>query len=231
LGTIVPSDGTCAAVLNIAARNADPALATSVVQLLSARRCHEAWQVLLDMKSDGHQLPVTAANVVLEALGTLGKVDEAYTYYKRLHEICPSGPNTETVNTVLQAMQRCLSSQKSRAMFLASEMQALKIKPNVLTYDRLIMICLQETDYEDAFRYLAEMEEFGRDSVENDRKGWWMRPGTAARMVRTCAVRADERAYEIMKKMEERGMPYLDQLKMFIEDEWGRQAVEDQEKI
>ena len=87
-------------------------------------------------------------------------------------------------------------------MILATELRDLKLAPNALTYDRLIRICLQEEDYEDAFRYLEEMEEVGKKSVEK----WWMRSGTANEMVLVCARRGDERARVIVKEMERRGV-------------------------
>ncbi len=104
-------------------------------------------------------------------------------------------------------------------MFLASEMQALGIKPDLLTYDRLIMTCLHEDDFEDAFRYLEEMEDVGRASAENAQLGWWMRGGTAAAMVRRCVTDRDPRAWAILEKMEERGMGNA-KLKQWAQDEW-----------
>lgn len=272
---LVPSDGTCVAVLNLAARNADPALATSVIQILSARQtplspfhyealvaaytgiediktafrvlaimekaghdpsasstrplylylstsdqlCHEAWTIISRLHKDGHAIPITAVNVIIESLSKMGKIDAAFEYYKRLHEICPRGPNTETIDVTLQGLGRSRIGGKARAMFLASEMQALNIKPDILTYDRLILICLKDDDYEDAFRYLEEMEEVGRESVENNQMGWWMRQGTAAMMVRVCAVSGDDRAWKIIEEMRERGMNVV-KLKEWADANW-----------
>lgn len=272
---LVPSDGTCVAVLNLAARNSDPALATSVIQILSAREtplspfhyealvaaytgiediktafrvlaimekaghdpaasstrplylylstsdqlCHEAWRIVNRLHKDGHTIPITAVNVIIESLSKFGSYDAAFEYYKRLHEVCPRGPNTETINVTLQGLGRTRTGGKARAMFLASEIQALNIKPDILTYDRLILICLTDDDYEDAFRYLEEMEEVGRESVEHNQMGWWMRKGTAAMMVRRCALSGDERAWEIVDGMTERGMGVV-KLKEWARANW-----------
>ena len=271
-------------VLNLAARNADPALATSVIQILSARQtplspfhyealvaaytgiediktafrvlaimekaghdpsasstrplhlylstsdqlCHEAWKIVKRLHKDGHTIPVTAVNVIIESLTKTGRHDAAFEYYKRLHEICPGGPNTETINVTLQGLGRTKTSGKARAMFLASEMQALDIKPDILTYDRLILICLKEDDYEDAFRYLEEMEEVGRESVENNQMGWWMRQGTAGNLVRVCAVSGDDRAWKILEEMKERGMA-VHKLKDWVGANWNKAVIGESE--
>lgn len=67
---------------------------------------------------------------------------------------------------------------KQTAMFLASEMLFLKIPPNSLTYDRLLLCCLYQRDCRDAFRYYVEMREMG----------FWPRMGTWEAMVRRLVV-------------------------------------------
>ena len=84
-------------------------------------------------------------------------------------------------------------------MFLAAEMLALKVQPDALTYDRLILTCVdgrRSEDFEDAWRYLEEMK--GR--------GWWMRRGTCVAVVRRCCEWGDERVWKLVEEMEERGM-------------------------
>lgn len=271
---IVPSDGICTAALNLAARQADPGLATSVVRILSSRlpvlQLHHyealiaayagandnktafrilaimskanlepgatstrsifvqlsksenlprlAWEDLKGLSVDGHQIPVAAANVVLEACTEVGRFDEAVTLYKELHEIIETGPNTDTFNTLLQGAR----GRKDLSMFLASEMAALDVKPNHLTYDRLILACLPEKDYEDAFRYLEEMILVGDDKGDG---GWWMRQGTAAAMVRRCAAAGDERAWEIYNEMKNRRMK-VGNLERTVQDTWRRENVD-----
>lgn len=190
----------------------------------SEKLCHDAWNTTSQLRKDGHVIPLTAVNVILEALNSLTKVEEAFVYYKRLHEICPRGPNTETINVVLQGLQRTqdatIGAPKEKAMFLASEMQALKIRPDMLTYDRLIRVCLTEHDYEDAFRYLEEMEEVGRESVGHGQSGWWMRQGTAARMIQVLADHGDRRAWDIMAEMEKRGLLVKVSLREHVQKRW-----------
>lgn len=270
---LVPSDGICVSVLNLAARQGDPGLATSAIRILAARRSalspfhyealltayteaqdaktafriltimakaglephstttrplflylskddrlpDKAWQVLKSLHQDGHVIPTAAVNVVIEAKLYTGLFGQAVEFYKELHTICESGPNTETFNILLQGSTR--QSNKSMAMFFASEMRALGLKPDRLTYDRLILVCSHDDDYEDAFRYLEEMTTVGADKVEDGQKGWWMRRGTATCLAQRCAKAGDARVWHLLDVTEKRD---LDQggLRKWVEENW-----------
>lgn len=173
------------------------------------RRTMKGWDALQRMRNGGRVIPPAAVNVLLEAAITTCSFTEALNMYKQIHTIVDSGPNAETFNVMLRALSRnherddTTKQPKPSAMFLVSEMRALKIKPDRLTYDRLILICLMEDDYSYAFRYLEEMQEVGRARGEPD---WWMRAGTAAAMVRRCILDRDERAWDILNEWESRGV-------------------------
>ncbi|KAL8766818.1 MAG: hypothetical protein Q9209_006476, partial [Squamulea sp. 1 TL-2023] len=147
----------------------------------------KALSVLRQVAKQQRAMPAEAVNVVIEAYIYHGKLDQALDTYKTLHTFCPSGPVTDTFNTLFRGCR----SQKDTAMFLASEMVALKIAPNLLTYDRLILVCLQsrsgKEDYEDAWRYYEEMRG----------AGWWPRPGTAMALARHCCSMGDERIWRL----------------------------------
>jgi pentatricopeptide repeat protein len=161
----------------------------------------KAWSVLQELHDSGHHIPVAAANVVIESCIAANLLAEAINLYKSLHTFISSGPNTETFNVLLQGCSRQRS--KDTAMFLASEMAALGIKPDQLTYDRLILVCLHEEDYEDAFLYLEEMKAVASLKGEN---GWWLRNGTAIALVRRCLTEDDDRCWGLLGEMEKRGM-------------------------
>jgi len=178
-----------------------------------------AWSILESLHEAGHPIPVAAINVILEAFNILGQVDTAVTTYKQLHNICESGPNTETFNILLQGVSK-QRHKKDLAMFLAAEMAALGVKADRLTYDRLILVCLKEDDYEDAFRYLEEMIVVGEGKeTEDGKRGWWMRAGTAQELVRRCVVENDERFWNLLKEMTERGMANH-KLRSWADEEW-----------
>lgn len=290
-----PADGTCTAVLNCAARHADPNLATSAIGLLSKRstvlgvhhyealleayvgvqdiktsfrilnimtkagltpdanstrpiylylttssfHALDGWKTLKSLKEDGYTIPIAAVNVVLEAVIFTNNLshspDYAINYYKELHTICDAGPNIETFNTLLRGLAHNKRGSKPKAMFLASEIQALNLKPDELTYDRLILICLQpeNADFDDCFRYLEEMMLVGKDKVDaTGRRGWWMRPGTAVALVKRCVECGDERTWQLMEDMRERGMVNeYTRLKVWTDLYWpkggGRASLQD----
>jgi pentatricopeptide repeat protein len=177
----------------------------------------KAWDILQDMYDNGHVVPIAAVNVVIEACVTNRKLDEAVELYKQIHKICETGPNTETFNVILQGASR--TKGKDFGMFIASEMRALGVNPDHLTYDRLIMICAKEEDYEDAFLYLEEMIKVGAERLDNGRKGWWMRNGTASYLVRRCIASRDNRAWQLLDEMDERGLD-TEKLKVSVEQMW-----------
>ena len=178
---------------------------------------NRAWQVLKSLQQDGHVIPTAAANVVIEASIQREKFAQAVKLYKELHTICRSGPNTETFNILLQGTTR--HSTKSMAIFFASEMKALKVKADRLTYDRFILACLSDEDYEDALRYLEEMKVVGADKEEDGQKGWWMRGGTALTLVQRCAKAGDHRVWELLAEMERRKMDQ-GRLRRWVQANW-----------
>ena len=65
------------------------------------------------------------------------------------------------------------------------------IRPDHLTYDRLLLICLVEEDYEDAFLHYREMR----------KRGYSPRSGTFGAMAKRCAAANDERAWLVLDMM------------------------------
>lgn len=176
----------------------------------------KAWIALHELHEDGHEVPIAAINVVIESTISVGHFDEAMGLYKRVHTICESGANTETFNIMLQGCSHRKS--KDVAMFLASEMTALGVKPDQLTYDRLILVCLNEDDYEDAFLYLEEMKTAGNLKGEED--SWWMRRGTAMAMVKKCAANNDRRVWRVLDEMDRRRYNKSGSLRIWVKQNW-----------
>ncbi|KAH7313160.1 pentatricopeptide repeat protein-like protein [Rhexocercosporidium sp. MPI-PUGE-AT-0058] len=187
----------------------------------SGELAQKAWTELESLVQDGHTIPIAAPNVVLEACIEVGQFEHAVELYKSLHEICESGPNTETFNVLLQGASR--QGRKDLSIFLASEMLALGIKPDMLTYDRLILSCLKgQGDFEDAFRYLQEMVEVGADQPDG---GWWMRGGTATFLIKRCVHENDARAWDLLDEMARRGIDNL-QLRDWVQQNWKGSKVQ-----
>lgn len=165
-----------------------------------AQRPHEAWELLKSMHETGQDIPVGAVNVIIEASISHENIEEAMAFYKQLHTICSSKPNTETFNFLLKGLSG--KDMKDTAMFLAAEMADLNVKPDRLTYDRFILLCVLENDLGDAFSYLDEMKKIGSSRGES----WWMRLGTVSELVRRCTIKGDERVWELLEEMKSRGI-------------------------
>ena len=174
----------------------------------------EALKILQRLKDEDRPIPHAALNVILEAYNHYSDLGSALETYKSMHLIIPSGPDTSTFNTLFRGCTH--ARRKDLAMFLASEMLALNIPPNALTYDRLILNCLGvegqvDGGFEDAWRYFEEMRQMG----------WWPRAGTVKHLAeRGCEV-ADERVWQLVG--EERGLtePRMQYLKML---HWGKRV-------
>lgn len=79
-------------------------------------------------------------------------------------------------------------------MFLASEMISLNLKPDRVTYDRLILVCESE-DLDDAVAYFEEMRAAN------------MRPrrGTYERLIDRLLEKGDERCVAVLRDYKESG--------------------------
>ena len=146
---------------------------------------------------EGNAIPTVAFNALIEAATYTNNLTDALFFYKKLHTFCPAGPTTATFNALFRGCSK--AGRKDVAMFLASEMLALKVQPDTLTYDRLILTCVEgkgKDDFEDSWRYWAEMRA----------RGWWPRRGTCIAVVKRCCERGDERVWGLVEEMEERGM-------------------------
>jgi tetratricopeptide (TPR) repeat protein len=162
------------------------------------QNCQHAWEILENMHREGHIIAPAAVNVILETLVYDKKHEEAIELYKQAHTI--SKANTETFNVLLRNL--ATSRSKHMAMFLASEMQALGLKPDQMTYDRLILVCSKEANYEDAFSYEQEMKEVGKSRTGTE---WSLRKGTMTELFRRCVIAGDERAWRLLDQLKEMG--------------------------
>ena len=136
-------------------------------------------------------VPVTVVNVIIEAFVAHHDLDSAVETYKTLHLLCPTGPVTATFNELFRGCWQ--AARKDIAMFLASEMVALNIVPDLLTYDRLILVCLRAATngakdaYDDAWRYFEEMRGLS----------WWPRRKTTLELLQAGSEKGDKRVWSL----------------------------------
>lgn len=171
-----------------------------------------ALSILRDLHKSGRPVPPPAINAILEAFIYHHDLASAIETYKTFNTLCKEGPTTSTFNLLLRGCAK--ETRKDMAMFLASEMLALNVPPNPLTYDRLMLVCLsaeleREQGLIDAWRYFEEMRTVG----------WWPRPGTAVTLVKRACERGDSRVWELVGKRPGEGLS-VPQMEKLVREHW-----------
>ena len=179
----------------------------------------KAISILEHLREQDRQIPIQAINVIMQASIHHRNLDSALNTYNRLHTIAPTAqPDTATFNILFRGCAQ--AARKDLAMFLASEMVALKIAPDALTYDRLILVCLSsETNIDDAWRYLEEMKSFG----------WGPRDGTYMALIRRACEQGDERVWKLVDESRDRGVPEQ-RMRAVVWESW-KGGVEEAERL
>ena len=160
----------------------------------SRERCIEEMEMLESLRTEGQYAPLATLHVVLEALIHRHDLTNAFHIYDTIPTYrtsssstsspIPLQPNIDTFNHLLRGCH--LLKEKSKAMFLASEMAVMEVTPNEVTYDLLILICLDSSqDLNDAWRYVRETRE----------AGFTMKAGTASYMAKVACQASDRRVF------------------------------------
>ena len=167
--------------------------------------------VLQSLKEKGSLIPVAAVNVLIEVAVAQGNLDKAMDLYHSISSLCVGSPNVSTFNSLLRLCRR--QRRKELAFQLASEMVGLKIMPDAITYDRMILVCLNvEDDYEDGVRYFKEMRT----------KGFEPRFGTALQLVRTLTKYSDNRVDGVLDDLEGMDLPIrMNELRRWVREHFG----------
>ncbi|CAD6592844.1 MAG: hypothetical protein ASARMPREDX12_006525 [Alectoria sarmentosa] len=179
-----------------------------------------AVSVLEELRDQDRPIPIQAINVIMEAYIFHRDLASSLSIYKILHNFGDSlSPDTATFNLLFRGCTQ--AARKDLAMFLASEMVALKVAPDRLTYDRLTLVCLNsENSIEDAWRYFEEMRDLG----------WWPRNGTAKALARRACERGDERIWRLVADEEGRGVSKW-VLESLIKDYWEDGSEEPEKEV
>jgi len=177
---VKPDEGTASPILRYLQQDPERPMKTFIV--------------LQNLEQAGCKVPTAAVNCTIQAAIAVEDLGQAIEFYKVLHTISHAGSNTATFNILLRGCNKM--GRKELAMFLAAEMIELKVPPDAITYDRLILVCLNGPDIEDAFQYYEEMRD----------QGFAPRRGTFTSLVKVCTQAGDSRAQEIIEDMRHLGM-------------------------
>lgn len=155
----------------------------------------QAFSLLQDFEAAGRKVPTAAVNACMQASIALDRLEEAVEMYKALHSVSHAGPNTNTFNILFRGCRR--QARKELAMFFANEMMQLGCKPDRVTYDRLILVCLECGDLEGALLYYEEMT--SADATGASKGPMKPRKRTWERLILKAVVEGDERAVALVK--------------------------------
>lgn len=185
----------------------------------------EALATLQELHKQGRRIPIAALNLLIECYVEQKNLHEALKIYKLIHTLAPPGEaarksfaNTETINHLLKGCRFLSPPSSQDALFLASEMNALRIPPTALTFDRLILVCVlaasqieHESPAEEetvsvrrakraqdlldfACMYFNEMQQL---------LGAMPRGGTVGKLAAELAKKGDKRCWEVLQTAED----------------------------
>lgn len=118
-------------------------------------RVDSAWKLLDTLRSEGKAIDRTAINAIIRAAVSLSDLQRAVGAYKVFPDY-KCVPDIDTFNTLLSG---CIAaSHRELGDRLLLDLKELGIKPDATTYERIILLCLTQVTYEDAFFYLEEMK-------------------------------------------------------------------------
>ncbi|KAI4717637.1 hypothetical protein E4T48_06169 [Aureobasidium sp. EXF-10727] len=173
--------------------------------------CTTAFDIITSLHESGREIPIAALNVLMEGYVESGQLEQALVTYKHMHLFerlavdkhgkpirrSASYSTLETFNVLLRGAAKSHGQQAyDLAMFLVAEMLELGIQPNALVYDRLVTICVSDAKVDHAYRYFDEMDELG----------FIPRQYAAEVLAEALAERADNRFWEVLQRMQDRGV-------------------------
>lgn len=152
-----------------------------------------AFTLLRALEASGRTIPTAIVNACIQASIPVSGLTNALEIYKELHTVARSGPNTQTFNILFRGCY--LAQRKALAMFLVKEMVELRLEPDRITFDRLILVCLKAGDLEDALSYYEELTKqntaTGKKSDTPRRKTWEL-------LITSCVEQGDGRAVALL---------------------------------
>ncbi|CDM37116.1 hypothetical protein DTO013E5_9310 [Penicillium roqueforti] len=150
----------------------------------------EAWQILKRLKNAKRTIPIGSVRVIADlcehdAHDDPSVVDDGVGFYKELYTLCPEGADVRVYNALIR-MCRTARNRES-GMFLVKEMASLGVVPNGVTFESIILMCLDAGNFRSGFMYF-------QDLIKRDAS---LSPETQAEIREICAGSVDEFAMRL----------------------------------
>ncbi|KAE8148440.1 hypothetical protein BDV25DRAFT_168409 [Aspergillus avenaceus] len=139
-------------------RSSTAAILTYMIQ--SRVNPRDAWSMLKQLKASGYEVPLRCALAVIElceheALNDPFIVDEGIALYKELYALCVEKANVLVYNSLIGMCRRAKNTDA--AMFAVKELATLSVVPNATTFEHLVIMCLEASNFESAFMYHQDL--------------------------------------------------------------------------
>jgi pentatricopeptide repeat protein len=167
----------------------------------------DAVAVLFKLRA-GHEVPISAFNVVVEAMCSNGETSKAIDLYQQVRQICSAGPNLQTFEPLV-----CTCTDVRVAMFLKSEMDAFSIRPTQPMFDALVRTFAVDGDLEAAFQCLWDMSKIIQRGSPHTNTTPWVSRATAMALIKRCAIEKDSRLWDVLETARQRGMDINDEVR------------------
>lgn len=170
-----------------------------------------AWELLDNLRNEGKTIDRTAINAIIRAAISLSDLQRAVGAYKAFPDY-KCVPDIDTFNTLLSGC--IVASHRELGNKLLLDLKGLGIKPDATTYERIIILCLTQATYEDAFFYLEEMkaQKFVPPRSVYDA------------IIRTCIAAGDSRHTLALDELKQCGYTVSRSLQTFI-DSGGQESM------
>ncbi|KAF4567672.1 hypothetical protein EYR36_011295 [Pleurotus pulmonarius] len=114
-----------------------------------------AWNLIEQMHKEGSPIDAAALNTIIQATSGIGDLQRAIGVYKSFEEYNIT-PDIYTFNFLLEG---CIAvGHRELGDRLLADLKDAKLKPDRETYINMVLLCLTQETYEDAFFYLEEMK-------------------------------------------------------------------------
>ncbi|KAJ5753450.1 uncharacterized protein N7511_007603 [Penicillium nucicola] len=150
----------------------------------------EAWQILKRLKNEKRSIPLGAVRVIAQfcehnAHEDPSVVDDAVGFYKELYTLCPEGADVRIYNVLIRMCR--IAKDRQSGMFLVKEMASLGVVPNALTFESIILMCVDAGNFRSGFMYF-------QDLIKRDAK---ISPETQKEILEICSGSVDEFAMRL----------------------------------
>lgn len=168
-------------------------------------RVDGVWQVLDQWRSEGNTVDPLILNAIIQASVSLNDLQRAVGAYKSFPDY-ECKPNVETFNILLSGCVAAKHRELGDKLLL--DLKQAGAKPNATTYEHIILLCLTQPTYDDAFFYLEEMKT----------QKFFPSARVYAAIIHTCVAARDSRYSMALAEMHQCGYVLSPTLRQFLSD-------------